>query len=145
MAQTKQDDAARWLAGAEFPPPFKVPSSLAAWKAKRKQVRSQLWQLLGQLPPRPKAPDVKTLSREDRGDYVLEKFQFDNGAGAIVPGYLLLPKNSPAKAPAILYCHLHGGLYDLGKDELFMTMTNRPKLPGPTLAARGYAVLAIDA
>ena len=146
MAHTNQNDAARWLAGADLPPPFKVPATLSAWKRKRKEVRNQLWELLGKLPPRPKVPDVKTLSREDRGDYVLEKFQFDNGAGATVPGYLLLPKNRSAKVPAILYCHLHGGLYDLGKDELFMSMTNRAvKLPGPTLAARGYAVLAIDA
>ena len=27
-----------------------------------------------------------------RGDFVVEKFQFDNGAGATVRGYLLLPK-----------------------------------------------------
>jgi dienelactone hydrolase len=145
MAQTNENDAARWLAKADLPPAFKVPASLSAWKTKRRQVRNQLWELLGQLPPRPRIPDVKTLSREDRGDYVLEKFQFDNGAGATVPGYLLLPKNHSAKVPAILYCHLHGGLYDLGKDELFMTMTNRPRLPGPTLASHGYAVLAIDA
>jgi dienelactone hydrolase len=96
------------------------------------------------LPPRPKVPEVEILSREDRGDYVLEKFQFDNGAGATVPGCLLLPKNHSAKVPAILYCHLHGGLYDLGKAELFQT-NRTPELPGLTLAARGYAVLAIDA
>jgi dienelactone hydrolase len=143
MAQTNQNDAARWLGRAELPPPFAVPASLPAWKAKRRQVRAQLWELLGKLPPRPKVPEVKTLSREDRGDYVAEKFQFDNGAGAIVPGWLLLPKNWSAKAPAILYCHRHGGLYDLGKEELFET--NRiPDSPGPALAARGYAVLAID-
>lgn len=144
MAQTNQNEtAARWLAGADLPPPFQVSGSLPAWKAKRKQVRAQLWKLLGKLPPRPKTPDVKTLSREDRGDYVLEKFQFDNDAGATVPGYLLLPKNVSGKAPGILFCHRHGGLYDLGKEELFET--NRvPDLPGPTLAQRGYAVLAID-
>src|SRR2546422_8391390 len=89
MAQTNQTDAARWLAKAQIAPPFKFPDSKAAWEKKREQVRPQLWQLLGKLPPRPKSPKVQTLVREDRGDYLLEKFQFDNGAGATVPGYVL--------------------------------------------------------
>jgi hypothetical protein len=87
---------------------------------------------------------VQTVSREDRGDYLLEKFQFDNGAGATVPGYLLLPKKAPAKSPAILYCHWHGGQYDNGKEEIFRS-AHTPEAPGPTLARRGYVVLAIDA
>jgi dienelactone hydrolase len=144
MAQTNQTDAARWLATAELAPPFKVPSTVSSWRAKSKQLRAQLWKLLGALPPRPHVPDVKTLSREDRGDYFVEKFQFDNGAGATVPGYLLLPKTGPKKSPAILFCHRHGGYYDLGKEELFAT-NHFPPSPGPTLAAHGYVVLAIDA
>jgi len=52
-------------------------------------------------------PTVRTLSREDKGEYLLEKFEFDNLAGATVPGYLLLPKNAAGKSPAILYCHWH--------------------------------------
>src|ERR1043166_6241290 len=111
MSQTYQNDAARWLAGASIAPPFVAPVSTPAWERKRKQIRAQLWELLGKLPPRPKTPKIETLSREDRGDYVLEKFQFDNGAGATVPGYILLPKHVSGKAPAILYCHWHGGQY----------------------------------
>jgi len=61
------------------------------------------------------------MSREDRDGYVVEKFQFDNGAGALVPGYLLLPKDLKGKAPAILYCHWHGGQYDIWQEELFKT------------------------
>ena len=66
-----------------------MPESKRAWETQRKQVRAQLWELLGKLPPRPKAARVEMLSREDRGDYVVEKFQFDNAAGAMVPGYML--------------------------------------------------------
>jgi dienelactone hydrolase len=87
---------------------------------------------------------VDLLSREDRSDYVVEKFQFDNGAGAMVPGYLLLPKNLTAKAPAILYCHWHGGEYDIGKEELFQAK-HTPEPPGPAFARRGFVVLGIDA
>lgn len=144
MAQSNHTDAARWLAKAELAPPFAVPASREAWEVKRQEVRAELWTLLGRLPPRPTTPNVETLSREDRGEYVVEKFQFDNGAGATVPGYLLLPKNVSAKLPAILYCHWHGGDYDVGKEELFQAR-HTPEAPGPALAKRGYVVLAIDA
>jgi dipeptidyl aminopeptidase/acylaminoacyl peptidase len=143
-AQTNQTAAARWLAEAQVAPPFAAPASLAAWEARRQQVRAQLWELLGKLPPRPSLPKAQTLSREDRGDYRLEKFQFDNAAGATVPGYLLLPKTPAGKAPAILYCHWHGGEYEIGKEELF-DARHTPEPPGPALAKRGFAVLGIDA
>jgi dienelactone hydrolase len=74
----------------------------------------------------------------------VEKFQFDNGAGDTVPGYLLLPKAASARKPAILYCHWHGGEYDLGKEELFQAK-HTPEAPGPALVKRGYVVLGIDA
>ena len=144
MAQTNPSVAQRWLAAAPPVPDFHAPKSRAAWERQRKEVRATLWELLGQLPPRPRKPAVTTVSREDRGDFVLEKFTFDNGAGATVPGYLLLPKNLTGKAPAILYCHWHGGQYDIGKEELFRTNAT-PVAAGPELARRGYVVIAIDA
>jgi dienelactone hydrolase len=144
MAQTNQTDAERWLAKAELAPPFAAPASRDAWEIQRRDIRAELWKLLGRLPPRPKTPSVETLSREDRGDYVVEKFQFDNGAGATVPGYLLLPKNAATRMPAILYSHWHGGEYDIGKEELFQAR-HTPEAPGPALAKRGYVVVCIDA
>ena len=144
MAQTNQTNAARWLAKSELAPPFAVPESRAAWETERKHLRARLWELLGKLPPRPRLSEVKTLSREDRGDYAVERFQFDNGAGATVPGYVLVPKNQPAKAPAILYCHWHGGEYEIGKEELFQAK-HTPEAPGPALARRGFVILGVDA
>ena len=144
IAQADHTVAERWLAKAELAPPFVVPASKEAWEVKRQEVRIELWKLLGRLPPRPKTPEVEILSREDYGEYVVEKFQFDNEAGAIVPGYLLVPKNASAKLPAILYCHWHGGDYDVGKEELFQAR-HTPEQPGPAFARRGYVVLAIDA
>jgi dienelactone hydrolase len=144
MAQTNQTDAARWLAKAQIAPPFKFPRTKTAWEEKRQQVRAQVWELLGKLPPRPRLPKVETLSREDRGDYVLEKFQFDNGVGATVPGYILLPKGRPGKSAAILYCHWHGGQYEIGKEELFQAK-HTPEAPGPAFAKRGFVVLGVDA
>lgn len=144
MAQTEPSAAERWLAAAPVAKLFAPPATKAAWEKQRKQIRAQLWGLLGKLPPCPKMPRVETLSREDRGDYVLEKFQFDNGAGATVPGYVFLPKKIRGKAPAVLYCHWHGGQYDNGKEEM-LTGNSLPEPPGPALARRGYVVLGVDA
>jgi dipeptidyl aminopeptidase/acylaminoacyl peptidase len=145
MAQTTESSQAkRWLAGAELPSPFAAPKSKEAWETERKSIRSKLWNLLGKLPQRPSVPQVTTLSREDKGDFVVEKFSFDNGAGAVVPGYLLLPKKVTGKVPGILFCHWHGGEYDIGKEELFQTR-HTPEALGPTLVGRGFAVLGIDA
>jgi len=134
----------RWLEAAPAVPDFQPPATLKAWRQQREQIRAQLWQLLGKLPPRPKRLAVQTLSREDRGDFFLEKFQFDNGAGDPVPGYLLLPKTGAKESPAILYCHWHGGQYDIGKEELFRTNAT-PVPAGPALAKRGFVVIAVDA
>jgi len=143
MAQKNPSVARHWMETAPPVPDFQVPASKARWERRRKEVRAQLWDLLG-VPPKPKKLAVQTLKREDRGDYLLEKFQFDNGAGATVPGYLLLPKNTTGKSPAILYCHWHGGQYDIGKEEIFGTNAT-PIAAGPELVKRGYVVIAIDA
>lgn len=144
MAQSNLSVARRWLDAASPVPEFNIPASRSAWEQQRAEVRTRLWELLGHLPPRPSHLQVETLSREDRGEFVLEKFQFDNGAGDRVPGYVLLPKNLAGKAPAILYCHWHGGQYGIGKEELFRTNAT-PVAAGPELVKRGYVVLAIDA
>ncbi len=144
MAHSQSDDAERWLARAGVAPDFKAPKNQSAWQKQRQRIRAELWQLLGDLPPRPKTPKVETLSREDRGEFVVEKFQFDNGAGALVPGYLFIPKKLVGKAPAILYCHWHGGEYAIGKEELFQAK-HTPEEPGPALARRGFVVLGVDA
>lgn len=144
MASTNSSAARRWLAGAPPVPELEIPKSRTAWERQRKQIRAQLWQLLGDLPSRPRKLAVATLAREDLGAFWREKFQFDNGAGATVPGYLLIPKKLSGQAPGILYCHWHGGQYDIGKEELFGTNAT-PVATGPELARRGYVVVAIDA
>lgn len=144
LAQPQSPTAELWLAKADLAPPFAAASTLGAWETQRQSIRKELWELLGQMPPRPKTPKIDSVSREDRGAYLVEKFRFDNGAGCVVPGYLILPKNVTGKVPGILYCHWHAGEYDLGKEELFQAK-HTPEAPGPALAARGYAVLAIDA
>lgn len=141
---SKPSAGERWLRAAPPVPDFQPPGTLRTWRRQRGQLRAQLRQLLGQLPPRPKRLAVRTLSREDCGDFLVEKFQFDNAAGDRVPGYLLLPKTAAQKSPAVLYCHWHGGQYDVGKKELFRTNAT-PVPAGPALAKAGFVVIAVDA
>ena len=135
----------RWLQSAPTPPPLLPPRSAEEWAQQRTAIRSRLETLLGERPPRPKV-DPLTLWREDRGSHWLQKFEFNNGAAEIVRGYLFLPKTATPsnRVPAILYCHWHGGQYNIGKDELLSTNAT-PVPPGPALAERGFAVLGIDA
>jgi len=124
---------------------FAVPKKLDQWKARRKQVRELLWQLLGDLPLRPRQLKVRMIERTHRPEgFTVEKFTFDNDAGATVPGYLCLPDGLKGRAPAILYCHQHGGLYDVGKEEVFKKQPTSEE-PAVELTRRGYVVLAIDA
>jgi len=125
-------------------PELTIPSTLDQWQKQRKNIRETLVKVMGDLPPRPKVTPVRTISREDKGSYTLEKFEFDNGTGANVPGYFLIPKNGAEKHPAIYYAHWHGGNYDLGKQEIFTTH-HTPQIPAEVLTNMGYIVIAIDA
>ena len=111
VADSVRARAESWLSMAPAIPEFVPPVKREIWEQRRAGMRRELSQLLGLLPPRPRMPNVRTLSREERDGYTLEKFEFDNGAGAIVPGYLLVPLIHSKKLPGILYCHWHGGEY----------------------------------
>jgi len=141
-----EPNAEAWLAQTKIAPPLKASASLDAWQQKRGEIRAKLNELLGDLPPRPPVSAFQVIAKEDKGTYTLETIQFDNGAGEMVKGFLFIPKTATAQtqAPAILYCHWHGGQYDIGKNELLGTNAT-PVAPGPALAEAGYVVLGIDA
>jgi dienelactone hydrolase len=124
-------------------PEFQIPKTLTQWQEQRKDVRQSLVKLLGNI-PEVTTPAVKIISTEHKDRYVIQKFEFDNGAGAIVPGVLLIPDNGKEKHPAIFYCHWHGGNYDLGKQEIFTTH-HTPEIPSERFIEEGYVVIAIDA
>lgn len=111
----------------------------AAHQAKR---RKELWSLLGEL-PEPKKPTAKLLKTEKRDGYSVESLELDLNGIEPVPAYLLLPDKRPAKAPALLYIHWHGGNYDVGKEELFRG-TRGLKPYAPVVAEKGIVTLAID-
>lgn len=124
-------------------PRFESPPDLPTWQQQRVEIRATVVHLLGDVPARPKVPAVRILSREEKPGYTVERFEFDNGAGATVPGYFLIPSSAKAPLPTIFYCHWHGGNYDLGKQEIFTTH-HTPEIPAEALTEAGYAVMAID-
>jgi dienelactone hydrolase len=144
VSETSTPDPARWLGVSPPPPPLTAPSTPQIWMSERQRIRIELEKLLGDLPPRPAVPRVQVISRENHGTYEVERFHFDNGLGETVPGVFILPTHRSGRLPALLYCHWHGGEYQGGKSEVFENR-HTPEVPAAALAARGYAVLAIDA
>jgi len=146
MQAAESTTAEAWLKHSRIAPPLQVPAAIQAWQKQRTEIRAKLVELLGDLPPRASASAFQVITKEDKGAYTVETIQFDNGAGEIVKGLLFVPKSATAqsKAPAILYCHWHGGQYDVGKEELLQTNAT-PVAAGPALAEAGYVVLSIDA
>jgi dienelactone hydrolase len=114
-----------------------------AWEVARQQARAVLWRLLGEMPPM-FTPQPAVLETVHEDGYTRHKIAFDNGAGATVYGYLLVPDGDSTPKPAILYNHAHGGKYHIGKDELLQdTLIGCP--PGEAFVRQGYVVLAVDA
>jgi hypothetical protein len=106
--------------------------------------RRELYNLLGDLPPRNRPIHARTVSIEERSGYILEKLVLDLNGIEPVPAYFIKPKKAAGKMPAILFNHWHAGEYKLGKDELL-----RPKPDGvpsyaDDLAAQGYSALCLD-
>ena len=132
---------------AEFRDSLKLPSwpgptNLAQWQRDRIQVRETLVGLMGDLPVRPDPARVRIVATEDRGEFTLEKIEFHNGADAVVPGYVMIPKTPPAasgRRPCIVLLHEHGG----SKDTVCLNTGARDHA-GTQLVRKGYIVAAID-
>lgn len=107
--------------------------------------RQELYELLGDLPPRTHPVDARMLTEAEREGYILETLVLDLNGSEPVPAYLVRPRDQPGPFPVVLYNHAHGGDYLLGKDEL---LVGRPALQCPpyadVLTGLGYAALCID-
>lgn len=107
--------------------------------------REQLYNLLGDLPPRDMPISAELLRTEERQHYILEKLSLDLNGEECVPAYFVKPKEGSAKWPVVLFCHSHGGKYHLGKDELINGNSYMFSPPyAEALTASGYAALCID-
>lgn len=122
------------------PPEWPLPTDLKQWQETgRTAVRKTLLECLGELPARPDPAKVKVLSREDKGEFTLERFEFFNGVDMTVPGILAIPKNRPGKVPVVIGMHGHSG----SKNEYLPNPENELSL-GWMLIKAGFAVAAID-
>jgi dienelactone hydrolase len=124
-------------------PEWPLPADLREWERDRLGVRATVMKLMGDLPARPDPRKVRVVSTEDRGEFTLQKIEFHNGADALVPGYVMLPKeragSTPAPRPCIVLLHEHGG----SKDSVCLDVGARDHA-GTHLVRKGYIVAAID-
>lgn len=120
-------------------PEWPVPTDLRGWETDRLQVRKTLIRCLGDLPPRPDPRKAVTLTKEEKDDYVVERFDFFNGVDQTVAGILLIPKGLKNPAPVVILAHGHSG-----SKEILCVDEKNGQCAGPTLARKGYVVAAID-
>lgn len=121
-------------------PEWPVPTDRRQWEeSDRAKTRATLLQCLGDMPERPDPKQVKVLSREDKGEFFLERFEFHNGVDMVVPGLLAIPKNLKGPAPVIVGMHGHSG----SKNDYLPNPENELSL-GWMLVQKGFIVAAID-
>jgi hypothetical protein len=90
--------------------------SVPSWK---KVARGKLLELLHYSPPK-QDPRPETVEKVDCGEYVREKVYFNTTPDIRVPAFVLIPKNAPKPAPAIVALHDHGGFYFGAKRRLWI-------------------------
>ncbi len=105
--------------------------------------RKELWNLLGDLPWSHKPKPPRLLEREKHDGYALERLVLDLNGTEPVPAILLIPDKRKERAPGLLYIHWHGGMYDLGKEQLLRGVSAQPAY-APVCAEKGLVTLAID-
>jgi Abhydrolase family len=115
-------------------------SSFASHQANR---RKELWGLLGDLPWQHRPGPPKLMSTEEHEDYTLERLLLDLNGIEPVPALLLIPRRRQTPAPGLLYIHWHGGMYDLGKEQLLRGVKAQPAY-APVCTEKGFVTLAID-
>lgn len=121
-------------------PDYKFPGDLYKWKNDRVKVKETLLNLLGDIPARPRQLNVKTLSREEKNGYILEKFVIDNEVDSWIPGYLAIPANVKGKVPVIIGLHGHSS----SKENIFGFDSNTAQDVMALLLSNGFAVMAVD-
>jgi dienelactone hydrolase len=106
--------------------------------------RVELYNLLGDLPPRQRPIGARTVSVEERPGFLFEKLVLDLNGLEPVPAYFVRPKQSRGRIPAVLFNHWHGGEYQLGKDEMLRPKPGNVPSYAEDLASRGYCALCLD-
>jgi len=117
--------------------------SKAEFSAYQDRRRRELWSLLGDLPWDHKPAPPKLIKTEQHEGYRLDRLELDLNGLEPVPALLLIPERLQTPAPGLLYIHWHGGMYDLGKEQLLKGADAQPAY-APVCAEKGLVTLAID-
>ncbi len=118
-------------------------STADSFASQQQQRRKELWGLLGDLPWQHRPGPARLVSKEEHETYTLERLLLDLNGVEPVPALLLIPKKRPPRAPGLLYIHWHGGMYDLGKEQLLKGVPAQPAYAS-VCAEKGLVTLAID-
>ena len=114
-----------------------------AFTTRQIERRRELWGLLGDLPWRHRPGPAKVVKTEKHDGYTLQRLVLDLNGEEPVPALLLIPDKRQTPAPGLLYIHWHGGMYDLGKEQLLKGVDVQPAY-APVCAEKGLVTLAID-
>jgi hypothetical protein len=125
---------------ANFDPSNATKQEFFAYQEKR---RKELWSLLGDLPWQHKPGPPKLVRTEKHAGYTLQRLVLDLNGIEPVPALLLIPDKRQNPAPGLLFIHWHGGMHDLGKEQLLIGDTAQPAY-APVCAEKGLVTLAID-
>jgi len=106
--------------------------------------KNDLLKLLGPLPKKCElGPTV--LETADCGSYIRKTIEYAVGTNERVKSFLLVPKDSKERSPAVFCHHQHASQFDLGKSEVVGLKGDPDQAFGAELAERGYIVIAPDA
>jgi dienelactone hydrolase len=119
------------------------PELPESYRLRQQDRRRELWGLLGDLPWTHRPGPAKLVSKEDHDSYTLERLVLDLNGIEPVPAILLIPKKREPRAPGLLHIHWHGGMYDLGKEQLLDGVQAQPAYAS-VCAEKGLVTLAID-
>jgi dienelactone hydrolase len=111
--------------------------------ATQAQRRRELWALLGDLPWQHHLGPATLVKTEQHDGYTLERLVLDLNGEEPVPALLLIPDKRQTPAPGLLYIHWHGGMYELGKEQLLRGVEAQPAYAS-VCAEKGLVTLAID-
>lgn len=119
------------------------PGGNVGFKTFQEQRRKELWGLLGDLPWQHRPGPPKVIKTEKHDGYTLHRLVLDLNGIEPVPALLLIPDKIQKPAPGMLFIHWHGGMYDLGKEQLLVGDKAQPAY-APVCAEKGLVTLAID-
>jgi dienelactone hydrolase len=128
------------MAGAN---PMDMYPAATQFEQHQRARRKELWGILGDLPWDHQSAPARLVKTEKHEGYTLERLVLDLNGLEPVPAILLIPEKRRKPAPGLLYIHWHGGMYDLGKEQLLLGVDVQPAY-APVCVEKGIVTLAID-